>query len=97
MKKIKIVKFGANWCHPCRMMKPTIEGLMEKYNIEDSDVLIEDIDIDEDPETSSKFGIRGIPTTIFFVNEEIFTKRTGAISENQIEEIINEIKSNTSE
>ncbi len=49
IKMIEVIKFGAPWCGPCRMMEPTIESLINEYNIEGSNVKIIDIDIDQNP------------------------------------------------
>ncbi len=88
---IRVIKFGADWCQPCRLMKPTITKLIEKYNTEDSGLVIEEIDVDMDPDSASKYGIRNIPTTIFFLDDEIVNRKVGVISESQIEEIINDL------
>jgi thioredoxin 1 len=58
---LRLLKFSANWCGPCRAMKTIIETL----KIEESDVEFEEIDIDEDQETSSQFSIKAIPTIVF--------------------------------
>jgi len=55
---IEVIKFGAQWCGPCRIMGPTIESLIEKYNVEGSDIKIVDIDIDENPQMGSLHKIK---------------------------------------
>lgn len=92
---IKVYKLGAGWCGPCRMMKPTIKSLMEKYNVEGSDVEIIDIDIDADRALAEEHGVRSIPTTLFMVNDEFALKRGGVLDGGAIEDIIQQLKTGT--
>lgn len=92
---IKVYKLGAEWCGPCRMMKPTINSLMEKYNVEGSDVEIIDVDIDADNALAEEHGVRSIPTTLFMVNDEFAIKRGGVLLTKEIEEIIQQLKTDT--
>jgi thioredoxin 1 len=87
---IKVIKFGADWCGPCRMIEPTIKSLKEKYNVEGSDVEIVSIDVDVDPETSSKYGIRNVPTFIFEKDDTVVERMVGVRQPSDIE---NKIKS----
>ncbi len=92
---IKVYKLGAEWCGPCRVMKPTINTLMEKYNVEGSDVQIIDVDIDADKTLAEEHSVRSIPTTLFMVNDELAIKRGGVLDRTAIEQIIQELKAGT--
>lgn len=58
-----LVDFFATWCGPCRMMAPIIDELSEEYQ---GKVTVYKMDVDENPQTASKYGIQSIPTLIFF-------------------------------
>ena len=63
---VKVLKFGASWCGPCRMMAPTIKALIEKY-ADNENVEILEVDVDENPELAAEHGIRNVPTMIFLL------------------------------
>lgn len=88
---IEVIKFGAEWCGPCKMMAPAMKNLKEKYNIEGSDVQITDIDVDLNPEMASLHKIRNIPVTVFKTDGVEIKKVVGVLSLDKIEEIINEV------
>lgn len=58
-----LVDFFATWCGPCRMMSPIVDELADEYA---GKVKIGKLDVDENPQTSMKFGVQSIPTMIFF-------------------------------
>ena len=58
-----MVDFWAEWCAPCKMIAPTVEALAAEY---EGKIRIGKLNIDENPSTPTKFGIRGIPTLIIF-------------------------------
>ena len=58
-----LIDFWAEWCGPCRMLSPILDQLSEEM---DGKVKIVKMNIDENPETPSKFGVRGIPTMLLF-------------------------------
>lgn len=90
---IEVIKFGADWCAPCRAIAPMIQSLKEKYDaIEESNVSIMDINIDDNSEMAAEYGIRSIPTIIFIKDGEIKEKKAGLMSEAQMEEIIKTLK-----
>ena len=74
--KVVMVDFWAPWCGPCRMIAPIIEELSEEYK--DKDVTIAKVNTDEAPEIAGEFGIRSIPTVIFFKNGEVVDAMIGA-------------------
>ena len=71
-----LVDFWAEWCGPCRMVGPVVEELSIEY---DGKVVIGKVDVDNNPNISSQFGIRNIPTLLFFKNGEIVDKQVGAV------------------
>ena len=85
-----VIDFWAEWCGPCRMVGPIIDELSNEY---DGKVIIGKVDVDNNDEISAKFGIRNIPTILFFKNGEIVDKQVGAapktIFTEKIEKLIN--------
>jgi thioredoxin 1 len=88
---IEVIKFGAAWCGPCKMMSPAMNVLKTKYNIEGSDVQITDIDVDLNPEMAAEHKIKNIPVTVFKADGIEIRKVVGVLSLDKIEEIINEV------
>ncbi|MCW0484016.1 thioredoxin [Gaoshiqia sediminis] len=70
-----LVDFWAEWCGPCRMVAPVVEELSHDY---DGKLLVTKLDVDSNPDTAVKFGIRNIPTILFFKGGEIVDKHVGA-------------------
>lgn len=70
-----VVDFWAEWCGPCRMVAPIIEELAEEYG---DRVLIGKMDVDKNDEVCAQFGIRNIPTILFFKNGQLVDKQVGA-------------------
>ena len=70
-----VIDFWAEWCGPCRMVAPIIEELAEEYG---DRVLIGKMDVDKNDEVCSQFGIRNIPTILFFKNGKLVDKQVGA-------------------
>ncbi len=71
-----LVDFWAEWCGPCRMVGPIVEELSHDY---EGKAIMAKMDVDENPLTPGKFGIRNIPTILFFKNGEIVDKQVGAV------------------
>jgi thioredoxin 1 len=71
-----LVDFWAEWCGPCRMISPLVAELSDDYN---GRAVITKMDVDNNPGTAAKFGIRNIPTILFFKNGEIADKQVGAV------------------
>lgn len=70
-----VVDFWAEWCGPCRMVGPIINELASEY---EGKVIIGKMDVDENVETPQTFGIRNIPTILFFKNGQVVDKQVGA-------------------
>jgi thioredoxin 1 len=71
-----LVDFWAEWCGPCRMIGPIVEEIGQEYA--DKAVVVK-VDVDNNPGISGKYGIRNIPTILFFKNGEIADKQVGAV------------------
>ena len=71
-----LVDFWAEWCGPCKMIGPMVEELAGEY---EGKAVIAKVDVDSNPQVSAKFGIRSIPTLLFFKNSEIVDKQVGAV------------------
>jgi thioredoxin 1 len=78
-----VVDFWATWCGPCRMIGPIISKLSEKY---DGQITVGKCDVEENDELAAEFGIRNIPTVLFFKNGEVVDKIVGAQSEAKLDE-----------
>lgn len=78
-----VVDFWATWCGPCRMVAPIIEELAKEY---DGKINVGKCDVEECDDIAAEFGIRNIPTILFFKGGEIVDKMVGAASKSKIEE-----------
>ncbi len=71
-----VVDFWAEWCGPCRMISPMIEEISHEYS---ERALVVKCDVDNSPGVASKYGIRNIPTVLFFKDGKIADKQVGAV------------------
>jgi thioredoxin 1 len=78
-----VVDFWATWCGPCRMVGPIISELAEKY---DGKIVVGKCDVEECDDIAAEYGIRNIPTILFFKNGEIVDKLVGAVPKAKFEE-----------
>jgi len=71
-----VLDLWAEWCGPCRMIGPIIEEMSAEY---DGKAKMVKMDIDANPQTPVKFGVRNIPTVLFFKGGEVVDKQVGAV------------------
>jgi len=80
-----LVDFWAPWCGPCRAIGPTIEALEQNYS---GKIKFVKVNVDENPQSPSRYGIQAIPTLIFFKNGAIAEQITGMVAKAKLEEAI---------
>ncbi|ANV98079.1 thioredoxin [Helicobacter enhydrae] len=80
---VALVDFWAPWCGPCRMLSPVIDKLADEY---ESKARICKVNTDEQEELSAQFGIRSIPTILFFKDGKVVDQMVGANSEQAIKD-----------
>ena len=78
-----VVDFWAIWCGPCRLVAPIISELAEKY---DGKIVVGKCDVEENEDLAMEYGIRNIPTILFFKNGEVVDKLVGAVPKAKLEE-----------
>ena len=76
-----LVDYWAEWCGPCKMIAPILDDLVSEY---DGKLKIAKLNIDENPQTPIKFGIRGIPTLMIFKDGNPEATKVGALSKSQL-------------
>ena len=82
-----LVDFWAEWCGPCKMIAPILSEIANDYQ---GKIQIAKMNIDENPQTAPKFGIRGIPTLLLFKNGTVEAQKVGAVSKKQLAEFLDQ-------
>ncbi len=82
-----VVDFWAEWCGPCKALSPLVDELAA----EKSNVKVVKVNIDEAPQTPSKYGIRGIPTVMVFKDGEVVDTRVGGMSKQQLTDWVDSV------
>ena len=83
-----VLKFGAEWCGPCKQIAPVLEQLADEYQ---DRIKYVSIDVEESTEITAEYKIRNVPTIIFIKKSEIMDKAVGSISRNTIVEKIEKL------
>ena len=76
-----LVDFWAEWCGPCRIIGPIVNEIGEDFK---DQVVVGKLDVDNNPAVSSKYGIRNIPTILFFKNGQVADKQVGAVPKSNL-------------
>jgi thioredoxin 1 len=83
--KAVLLDFWAEWCGPCKMIAPLLDEAAEQYA---DRLTVAKINIDENPNSPAKFGIRSIPTLMLFKNGTVQAQKLGALSKSQLTEFL---------
>jgi thioredoxin 1 len=84
--KVAVVDFWAEWCGPCKAIGPMIEEISKEY---DGKAVVGKVDVDNNPETAMKYGIRNIPTILFIKNGQVVDKQVGAVPKANLVAMLN--------
>ena len=82
-----LVDFWAEWCGPCKSIAPVLEEIADEYQ---EKMTVAKINVDDNPSTPPKYGIRGIPTLMLFKNGAVEATKVGAVSKAQLNAFIDE-------
>ena len=79
-----LIDFWASWCGPCRMLSPVVDEIAD----ERADIKVGKVNVDEEPELASKFGVMSIPTLVVLVNGQVRNQSVGVIPKEKIIDMI---------
>ena len=82
-----MLDFWAEWCQPCKMLTPTVEELAGEF---EGQVLVGKLNVDDNPNTATNYGIRGIPTLLFIKDGKVLQQLVGVKSKAEIKKVIEE-------
>ena len=88
VNNLELLQFYADWCQPCKMMKPIVESIMHKSI---DWLTVKQIDVDKNSDLSIKYQIRSIPTFVVLKNKEEIWRRTGMLSEHTFLDILKKL------
>ncbi|MCW5907672.1 MAG: thioredoxin [Chitinophagales bacterium] len=84
--QVAVVDFWAEWCGPCKAIGPMIEEISKEYA---GKAVVGKVDVDNNPETAMKYGIRNIPTILFIKNGQVVDKQVGAVPKANLVAMLN--------
>jgi len=85
---LKIIRFTASWCQPCKALAP----ILDQLQLENSNILFETIDVDQNKEITSNYKVTSVPTIVFVKNGTEVTRFTGVKPKTAIQSLINPLK-----
>lgn len=86
-KHAVLLDYWAEWCGPCKMIAPILSEVAEEY---EGQLTVAKLNIDENSQTPTKYGIRGIPTLMMFINGQVEATKVGAVNKSQLIAFIEE-------
>ena len=83
-----LVDFWAEWCGPCKMIAPALEEIAEELS---GRLTVAKMNIDDNPHTPQKYGVRGIPTLMIFKDGQVAATKVGAVAKGQLMEWVESV------
>ena len=83
-----VVDFWAPWCAPCRVVAPLVEAISKEYA---GKLVVAKVDIDENQQGASNYGVRSIPTLLFFSEGRVVHQQVGAVRASELRRIVDEV------
>ena len=83
----QLIHFTADWCNPCKKIKPIIES----YILENSDLEYTQVNVDEKPEVTMEYAVRSVPTLIVLTDGKITNRHSGVVTSDQLDKLVNNI------
>jgi thioredoxin 1 len=86
---LALVDFTASWCPPCRVLAPHIDALARELT---GSVTVVKVDVDAQPDLTARFGVRGMPTLLFFRDGQVVDRVVGALPPEQLRAKVNDLR-----